>query len=886
MVEKSKKIQYLKDYRPYPFRVERVDLTLDLHPDSTRVGAKIQFERDPDCAEANGPLVLNGLDLKLLSLSMDGLALPPDRYLLTGEYLTISHCPDRFVLETEVEINPKANSSLEGLFASGNILCSQCEAEGFRKITFFPDRPDVMAPYTTRLIGNIKQFPVLLSNGNLVESGLLDGDRHFAVWEDPFRKPSYLFAVVAGDLVCREDRFTTCTDRVVDLKIFVEKQNSEKCDHALASLKKAMAWDEKRYGLVYDLDIYMIVAVDDFNMGAMENKGLNLFNAKYVLAQPQTATDTDYHLIEAVIGHEYFHNWSGNRVTCRDWFQLSLKEGLTVFREQEFSGESTSEEVQRIQDVSLLRSNQFPEDAGPTAHPVQPHSYLEINNFYTLTIYEKGAELVGMIKRLLGAENYHRGIDLYFQRHDGEAVTVDDFIAAMEAGSGRDLAQFKRWYQQAGTPLLTVSGHYDPQVETYTLTITQSTPPTPGQEEKKPLHIPLAMGLLDRNGEALPLTLVGEKGEKPPVTERVLELTQAQEQFTFRDIPHQPIPSLLRGFSAPVRLQANLSDKDLAFLWSHDRDTFNRWEGGQELATRLLLPLIESSQSLEKQLSSAGVELFVEAFAKTLNDDSLLPSPRSLALTLPSEKYLLDRAKQPDPQQVHRVRQEMRKLLSNRLLPDFERIYKENSLSNTYQFTPEDVGRRGLRNLCLHYLLSSDNVGYRSLALDQYHQADNMTDRLAALSSLSAVDCPERIEALSDFEQCWKQEPLVMDKWFSLQAMAPLPDTLNQVKRLMNHPLFTLKTPNRVRALIGAFCHSNPYRFHTISGEGYLFLSDQVVALNRINPQIAARLLMSMSQWRHMEPKRQKLMHAALQQIAKHPGLSRDVYEIVTKILA
>jgi aminopeptidase N len=882
--DKSKKIKYLKDYKPYPFRVRQIDLTLELDPETTRVQAMIQFERNPESSENTNTLVLNGRDLKLLSILLDGTALPTDRYSVTPEYLTIPNCPDSFSLETEVEINPKANTSLEGLYSSGPILCSQCEAEGFRKITFFPDRPDVMTRYTTKLIADSKQFPALLSNGNLIDSGPLDDGKHFAHWEDPFPKPSYLFAVVAGDLICRSDHFTTRSGRSVDLRIYVEEQNQDKCAHALISLKKAMSWDEKRYGLEYDLDIYMIVAVDNFNMGAMENKGLNLFNAKYVLAQPQTATDNDYHLIEAVIGHEYFHNWSGNRVTCRDWFQLSLKEGLTVFREQEFSGESISNDVQRIQDVTLLRSNQFPEDSGPTAHPVQPSSYLEINNFYTLTIYEKGSELVGMIKRLLGAEIYLKGIELYFQRHDGQAVTVDDFVAAMESVSGRDLEQFKLWYQQAGTPLLNVKSQHDPVAETYQLTIEQLCPPTPGQKEKKPLHIPIAMGLLDREGSDLPLILVGENRPTTPVTQRVLELSKEQEVFTFTNIAEAPVPSLLRGFSAPVRLKADLSDEDLAFLWSHDSDAFNRWEGGQELASRLLISMIESGKDPET-VAQDRVDIFVSAFCKTLNDKNLTPAPRALALTLPSQKTLLDRVTMPDPQRIHTVREWLRSTLSNRLSGDFRQLLEEYSSTAPYQFRAEDAGRRSLKNLGLSYLLAYDNNDYRKLALERFHNSDNMTDRLGAMSPLVSIDCPEREEVLEAFEMMWKNDPLVMDKWFSIQATAPLPDTIDRVTQLMGHSLFTMTTPNRVRALIGAFCHANPYSFHAPSGDGYQFLADQVLELNRINPQVAARLLTAMSQWRRFTSSRQELMRAALERIAREPKLSRDVYEIVTKIL-
>jgi aminopeptidase N len=881
---KSKKIKYLNEYKPYPFKVIHIDLTLEMTLDLTQVRAKIQFERNPVSQEKNADLCLNGRDLKLISIALDGITLPSDRCIITPEHLTISNCPDKFNLETVVEIQPSANTSLEGLYSSGKMLCSQCEAEGFRKITFFPDRPDVMARYSCKLIADTKDFPILLSNGNLIDSGKLDNGKHFATWEDPFVKPAYLFAVVAGDLICKEDSFTTKSGNDVALRIYVEKQNQDKCAHALLSLKKAMAWDEKRYGLEYDLDIYMIVAVDDFNMGAMENKGLNLFNAKYVLAQPNTATDSDYHLIEAVIGHEYFHNWTGNRVTCRDWFQLSLKEGLTVFREQEFSGESISSDVQRIQDVTLLRGNQFPEDAGPTAHPVQPDSYLEINNFYTLTIYEKGSELVGMIKKIIGGENFRRGIDLYFERHDGQAVTVDDFVAAMEHTSNRDLSQFKRWYKQAGTPVLQIDGIHDPKTQTYQLTIKQQCPPTPGQEEKDTFHIPITMGLLDREGNALPLSMPEDSKTQKIVTQRVLELTKEQEIFTFTSIANPPVPSLLRGFSAPVRMKVNLSDEELAFLWSHDSDTFNRWEGGQELATRLLLTLIESNDSLQNIVPDQ-VDSFVTAFATTLNDAKLDPAPRALTLNLPSSRTLLDRATVPDPQRIHIVREWLRNTLGNRLEDGFKTLLDDFSGQKAYKFTAKDAGVRSLKNLALAYLVSSNNTDYRKLALERFHKSDNMTDRLGAMSPLTAIECSERVEVLAHFEDMWQDDMLVMDKWFSLQAVAPLPDTLDRVKKLMDHSRFTMKTPNRVRALIGAFCHSNPYCFHDISGEGYGFLANNVLELNQINPQIAARLLTSMSQWRRFSDERQGLMRVELERIAAHSKLSRDVYEIVSKIL-
>ena len=882
MPDREHRAVLLKDYAPPAYLIESVDLHFELGEEITVVTSRFAVRRNPAAVSSERTLRLFGRDLELRGLMLDDRELGAGDYLIDGETLDIAAVPDAFSLRVETAIRPQDNTSLEGLYKSSGNFCTQCEAEGFRKITWFPDRPDVLARYTTTIVADRRRYPVLLSNGNLIEEGELDGGRHFARWQDPFKKPSYLFALVAGDLVKIEDSFTTCSGRRVTLRIFVEERNRDKCDHAMRSLKRAMAWDEATFGLEYDLDIYMIVAVDDFNMGAMENKGLNVCNSKYVLACPETATDADYQGIEGVIGHEYFHNWTGNRVTCRDWFQLSLKEGLTVFRDQQFSAEMGSAAVKRIEDVRLLRNTQFPEDAGPMAHPVRPESYVEINNFYTATVYNKGAEVIRMYHTLLGPEGFRKGLRLYLERFDGQAATTDDFLQAMAEAGGIDLDQFRRWYSQAGTPELRVETDYDAAARTFELRIRQSCPPTPDQPVKKPFHIPLEVGLLGRDGRDLPLRLEGEPAVVSRNT-RVLELRGETETFRFVDVPCSPVPSLLRGFSAPVKLQIPWQDADLAFLMACDSNSFNRWEAGQQLACRVLLRQVESMQ--KGQVPTAD-GLFIEAFAKTLGDTQSDPALLALALTLPTETYLGEQLPVIDPSAIHQARESLRRQLAERLQNDLLNVYRRCREAGPYQLSSAAIGRRSLKNLCLAYLMSLDDAAALSLCLEQFETADNMTDVLAALGCLVHSDSIQRPKTLEAFYQKWSRDPLVLDKWFMLQAMSRRPETLAEVRRLMAHPAFNIRNPNKVRSLVGVFCQGNPARFHDPGGEGYLFAGDQVLALDPFNPQVAARLLGSLSRWRRYDPDRQELMKTQLRRILKAPGLSPDCYEIALKSLA
>ena len=870
---------YRHDYTPPAYLISQVELRFELGEEGTRVASRLQLRRNP--AGSGGALVLAGRQLELTGLRLDGRTLSAGDYVVDAESLTIAVVPEIFTLEVETLIHPERNTSLEGLYTSSGNVCSQCEAQGFRKITYYLDRPDVMARFTTTIVADRSRYPVLLSNGNPVARGELEGGRHFVTWEDPFPKPSYLFALVAGDLIKIEDSFVTASGRRVALQIFVEARNRDKCDHAMVSLKKAMAWDEAVFGLEYDLDIYMILAVDDFNMGAMENKGLNVFNSKYVLARPDTASDLDYQGIEGVIGHEYFHNWTGNRVTCRDWFQLSLKEGLTVFRDQEFSADMTSRAVKRINDVRLLRNGQFPEDAGPMAHPVRPESYEEINNFYTSTVYNKGAEVIRMLHTLLGAAAFRRGMDLYFARHDGQAVTCDDFAAAMADASGVDLEQFKLWYSQSGTPELTASGHFDAAAQSYTLRLRQHCPATPGQPHKLPFHMPVAVGLLDPRGNDLPLQLAGEAAAA--ATTRVLDLRRAEQSFVFVGLAEQPVASLLRGFSAPVRLKADSSEAELAFLMAHDSDAFNRWEAGQQLATRLLLTLVAEVQAGRPlQLDP----LFAEAFARTLSDREADPALLALALLLPSETVLAEEMTVADPVAVRAAREWLRRSLAAELRQEFRARYAELQEAGPYRPEGPAVGRRSLKNLCLAYLVSLGDEQNVALALEQFQRGDNMTDVSAALATLAGYPGPERELALAAFYQRWQNEPLVVDKWLTLQAMALHPAVLDEVRGLLAHPAFTLHNPNKVRALIGAFAQGNPAAFHAADGAGYSFLAEQVLALDGLNPQVAARMVAAFNRWRKYDSGRQALMRAELERILAAPGLSRDVREIVAKALA
>lgn len=871
---------YLKDYQPPEYLVETIDLTFHLLEEHTQVISRLRLIRNPMTEEEGGSLVLDGEQLELQSLHMDGEALQSDAYRLDANSLTIYQPPSSFTLETRVLIRPQDNTALEGLYRSGRMYCTQCEAEGFRRITYFPDRPDVMARFTTTITADRQRYPVLLSNGNLVEERALDDGRHLVRWADPFPKPCYLFALVAGKLLYHQDSHTTPTGREVDLRIYVEPENIDKCEHAMRSLKHAMVWDEQKYGREYDLAIYMIVAVNDFNMGAMENKGLNVFNAKFVLARQESATDRDFQGIEGVIAHEYFHNWTGNRITCRDWFQLSLKEGLTVFRDQEFSADMGSRGVKRIEDVRLLRAHQFAEDAGPMAHPVRPDSYMEINNFYTVTVYEKGAEVVRMQHNLLGPEGYRKATDLYFERHDGQAVTTDDFVRCMEDASGKDLQQFRLWYSLAGTPEVQVAEDYDRVARTYTLTFTQSCPDTPGQRDKPPYHIPLTVGLLDRTGRELPLQLADETA--PKGTQRVLELSNRSDSFQFVGIPAHPVPSLLRGFSAPVKLSFDYRDEDLMFLMAHDSDPFNRWDAAHSLAKTTLLSLVEDHRQQREPTLQPG---FVEAFRHALIDEASDPALLAEVLTLPSESILGDQMETVDVEAIHSMREWLKRNLATALKADFLAVYERNYASASYDIQPASIARRSLKNLSLNYLMLLDDPEIVRLCMRQFESSDNMTDRMAALSALANRDCLERNQALTSFEAQWRDDPLVMDKWFAVQANSKLPGTLQTVKQLMLHPAFSLRNPNKVRSLVGVFCSANISGFHASDGSGYGFLADQVIALDKLNPQVAARMMRLMTRWRRYDAARQALMRGEFERVLAQPGLSRDVFEIASKSL-
>lgn len=876
---------YLKDYQAPEYLIDETHLTFELFEDHSLVHAQLVMRRNPARGAGLPPLVLDGQQLELLSVQLDDQALAAGDYQLDDDSLTLQPKAERFTLDTSVRIHPESNTALEGLYKSGKMFCTQCEAEGFRKITYYLDRPDVMSTFTTTVIAEQHRYPVLLSNGNPVGNGPSEDGRHWATWEDPFKKPAYLFALVAGDLWCVEDTFTRQSGRDVTLRIYVEPENIDKCDHAMVSLKKSMRWDEEVYGREYDLDIFMIVAVNDFNMGAMENKGLNIFNSSCVLARAETATDAAHQRVEGVVAHEYFHNWSGNRVTCRDWFQLSLKEGFTVFRDAEFSADMNSRTVKRIEDVAYLRTHQFAEDAGPMAHPVRPDSFIEISNFYTLTVYEKGAEVVRMVRTLLGAEGFRKGSDLYFERHDGQAVTTDDFIKAMEDANGVDFTQFKRWYNQAGTPRLEVSEAYDAAAQRYSLTFRQSCPQTPDKAQKLPFVIPVELGLLDTLGNDLPLRLAGEAA--PQDTSRVLSVTEAEQTFTFEGIAAKPLPSLLRGFSAPVKLSFPYDRDQLMFLMQHDSDGFNRWEAGQQLSVQVLQELIGQHQRGEALKLD---QRLITALGTVLGNASLDAAMVAEMLSLPGEAYLTEISQVADVEAIHAAREFARRQIAEQLFDALWARYQANrevSAKTAYVAEAEHFARRSLQNIALSYLMLSGKPEVLAATLEQFDQCDNMTERLTALAVL--VNSPfeaERAKALDAFAEHFKDNPLVMDQWFSVQAASPLPGGLARVKALMQHPAFTLKNPNKVRALIGAFAGQNLVNFHAADGSGYRFLADLVIELNALNPQIASRQLAPLTRWRKYDDARQALMRGELERILASGALSSDVYEVVSKSLA
>ena len=868
---------YLDDYKVSPFLIEKTDLVFDLGEDSTRVTASLKIARNPGSDQQDGTLVLHGSEgLDLQSVHIDGQLISTDDYSRGPDSLTINNLPDSCVMITEVLIKPQLNTTMMGLYRSRTMYCTQCEAEGFRDITYYLDRPDVMSEFTTKVIADKNTYPVLLSNGNPTERGDLDGGKHFVTWHDPFKKPAYLFALVAGTLAVVEDSFTTMSGRHVKLQIFVEEKDLDKCSHAMLSLKNSMRWDEQTYGREYDLDIFMIVAVDDFNMGAMENKGLNIFNTSAVLANPKTTTDAAFQRVEAIVAHEYFHNWSGNRVTCRDWFQLSLKEGFTVYRDSQFSADMNSATVKRIEDASYLRTHQFAEDGGPMSHPVQPDSYMEINNFYTLTVYEKGSEVVGMIRTLLGPATFRKGSDLYFDRHDGQAVTIEEFVCAMEDASGRDLTQFRRWYKQSGTPTLKVSSTHNAEAQTLTLDFEQSCPETPGQSEKQPFVIPVKLGLVGADGTDLVLNSDGQ-------TEIVYELTEANQTLVINGIDQAAVPSLLRGLSAPVKLDYSYSAEQLAHLMANDSDGFNRWDASQTLCLGVLKQLTEDS--LHGRPLALNSQL-IDAYGALLADESLDPAMVALMLQLPSEALLHEEAETIHAAAIHDARSFVRTALAGSLADQFMMIYQRHNTQPSYAPDAQQIGRRSLKNAALNYLMLAGDAGIE-LAWRQFKTADNMTDKAAALSAL--VNCPRALsyseQALSDFEVEYRDEALVMNLWLQIQAINSQPGGLERVRGLMNHSAFTMSNPNKLRSLIGAFCSANLVNFHSPDGSGYEFLQQQVVALNNQNPQVAARLVTPLTRWKQFAEPNAGLMRRALQTIADEPGLVKDVLEIATKSL-
>ena len=867
--------KFRKDYLPPNFMVDSVALEFDLEEEETIVRAKIAVVRS---GAAGAPLVLSGEELETISVAIDGEGRDSDGYAVDGDELTIPDVPDRFTLETTVRIHPEKNTSLMGLYKSSGNFCTQCESEGFRRITWFLDRPDVMATYQVTLTADRAKYPVLLSNGNRISQEDLGDGRHRVVWEDPFKKPSYLFAVVAGDLHCHRGDFKTMTGRSIELEVYVEPRDADKCEHALGSLQRSMKWDEEQFGLEYDLDLYMIVAVSDFNMGAMENKGLNVFNSKYVLARVDTATDDDFEAVEAVIAHEYFHNWTGNRVTCRDWFQLTLKEGLTVYRDARFTADMTSAAVKRIDDVAGLRSHQFAEDAGPMAHPIRPEQYIEMNNFYTSTVYEKGAEVIRMYETLLGREGFRKGMDLYFERHDGQAVTCDDFRAAMSDSNGKDLSQFERWYLQKGTPGLRARGCYDPEASTYTLELTQSAPEN--EPAFRPTLMPVVTGLLGPDGGALPMALVGEDLATAP-TERVLELTGETQSWTFHGIDAPPVPSVLRGFSAPVRLETERTHEELTFLYAHDSDSFNRWDAGQTLLTEVILGLAERAERREEMVMDRAV---VEAVRNVLNDDSLDGSLKAQAISVPGFS-VLSQAKTPvHPAALVEARDFVVSSLARELRDELIATRGAARPTGSYQADKASISGRRLANAALGLLNAADDAEARSMAAEQFGAADNMTDSQAALACLCQHTCDERAQALASFHERWSEDALVLDKWFALQASSRLTGA-ETVRALREHADFNLANPNRVRSLIGVFAMQNFRGFHAADGSGYEVLADTVIDLDPKNPQVASRLVRALNPWRRFAAPWGGMMKAQLERIAAQEGLSKDVFEIVNSAL-
>jgi len=861
--------KHLKDYQAPSFGISRTQLIFHLDVGCTRVFSVLKLHRLS--ADKDAELILDGIELTLVELRLDGNLLQPDDYKLTPETLTIKSVPDRFELSCEVEIDAAANTRLEGLYLSNGNFCTQCEAEGFRYITYYLDRPDVMSVFSTEIHADKKAYPLLLSNGNRVNAGE-DATRHWVSWQDPYPKPSYLFALVAGDLACIEDNFVTCSGREVRLQIFTEHHNRDKCDHALSSLQKAMRWDEEVYGLEYDLDLYMVVAVDDFNMGAMENKGLNVFNTKYVLANTHTATDDDYLAIEGVIAHEYFHNWTGNRVTCRDWFQLSLKEGLTVFRDQEFSADMFSRAIQRISDVRVLRNHQFSEDAGPMAHPVRPASYQEINNFYTATVYNKGAEVVRMIHCLLGVENFRKGMDLYFERHDGQAVTTDDFLAAMQDASGIDLQRFQRWYEQSGTPRIDIKRDYDTDNNTLSLTVTQHAGTTRG-ELNRAFHIPMRLALFDQQGQPLAMDANGN-------LEQLVDIKEPETVLQFSEMPAQVMISAFRGFSAPIILRTDLGDAELASLMVCDSDPFNRWEASQQLASRIMLVMLEQDREQWSQIQQPLLAAFSDLLSRSSLDAALVAE----MMVLPGEKYIAEMLDQVDVQKLREVRETLKLGIASGNEDQLLQHYRDCIDNGEYQLHPEAIARRRLKNISLAYLLHLEQADYFGLCERQFERADNMTDQIACLQMVVHYRHALRDRIVSQFYQQWKDTPLVVDKWFSALGSSCADNAIAEIKPLFDHPAYTLTNPNRARSLLGAMV-TNSSVFHQRDGAGYAFAAEKILQLDAINPQVAARLANPFVHWRKLVAQQGQLMKTQVEDMLSNSEMSNDLNELLTTSL-
>ncbi len=869
-MEKATKV-YLKDYSPSPFLVDKIDLKFDIKRDETIVTSILKIYKNIEVADETTPFVLDKGDFQIASVIANGMVLLPEEYESGEDYFKLASTPDEFDLEITSILKPHENTSLEGLYQSGNSLCTQCEAQGFRKITPFPDRPDVMAVYSCTIIADKTLFPVLLSNGNLIDSGNLEDNRHFVRWEDPFKKPSYLFALVAGDLAHIHDQFTTKSGRSVDLKIYSEKQNIDQCQHAMKSLKQSMTWDEDRFGLEYDLDLYQIVAINDFNAGAMENKGLNIFNSKYVLAKPETATDDDFMNVQGVIGHEYFHNWTGNRVTLKNWFQLSLKEGLTVFRDQEFSSDLNSRGVKRISCIRNLRAFQFPEDAGPMTHPVRPESYIEMNNFYTMTVYEKGAELVRMIHQIIGEEQFQKGMKIYFEKFDGNAVTTEDFVTVMEEASNIDLTQFKRWYSQSGTPTVKISRSYDNKTKTLQITFEQKTTADRNQKEKLPLHIPVKLNIIDNAGNEL---LADDQN--------LIELKKEKEKFSFKNIPPKSLPSLFREFSAPVKIKTDFSETDLAFLMANDTDYFNRWDAAQTLFINEIKQLISTIESGKTLVVSNSL---TQAFKKALTTQNTDRSFLTKMLSLPLESELKDHFNPINVAAIHEARNFLEKQLALELKNELIDTANLCNNADPFSIAHSDIADRSLKNLCLGYIGNIKEDDTTLLILDHYSTAKNMTDEMACFSILSKINADIKARAVNQFYTKWQNDKLVLDKWFAVQAGSHLSDTLNIVQSLCNHPDFSMMNPNKVRSLIYIFALYNPINFHREDGSGYRFVSDKIIELDGINHQIAARLSGCFNHWKKYDGQRKELMKKELKKIVSYPTLSKNVYEIVSRAL-